>query len=910
MKKRLIVIDGHALLHRAWHALPPLSTKDGLVVSGAYGFFMILLKAIRELKPSHLVVTFDLAGPTFRHEEYEAYKANREERPDELYAQVPIIEEILRQMDIPVCSAVGFEADDVIGTIAVTVRQQHPEIEVVIVTGDKDTLQLVNDGVSVYTLRKGMTDTVLYDPAGVEEKMGIRPDQVIDYKALRGDPSDNIPGVRGIGEKTAVDLMRRFGSLANLYDALDSGQAEVSDSVRRKLVEGKDDALMSQNLCRIRTDVKIYFRLADAEFKLVTREAVQDSFERYQFSRLLTQLPKPDSDEGREAGGQLGLLSETGSIEEDRQPITHNWVEVTEAAELNKMVETLKKTKRLAFRSDVSSDDDDDSPALPNLLALSDGKVVYLVAGKVLRASADVLGSLFSGRGTELICHDLKSEICRLQTMGIEIENRTFDLMLASYLLHAGERRHSLEAILSFLRGIPTLAKSNETSIARQQERLVVEISQFTSLADEFFGQLEGNELLEIFWEMEVPLADVLVRLERNGVGLDSKYLLEFSKDLEKKIDSLTAEIYGLAGEEFNLNSPGQLKEVLFDRLGLSPAGLKKTVSGQTLSTAAAELEKIKDQHEIVGLILDYRELAKLQSTYVEALPPLVDPKTGRIHADFNQTVTATGRLSSSNPNLQNIPTAGSEYGKKVRDAFVARDGSVLLAADYSQIELRIAAHIADEQTMIDAFRSGEDIHYRTAVEMFGEDKAKESRRIAKAINFGILYGMGAQRLAASTDLPVVEARDYIDQYFALHSGIERYIRETKEKLAIDGFVETIFGRKRFFPNFHLLNQRERAEAERQAVNMPIQGSSADMIKKAMISIDRQLGERYGYSSSSPVQMILQVHDELIFEVRQELVADVTKLVTQEMENVIKLKVPIIVDIKIGRYWGSMEKKV
>ncbi|HCC21974.1 DNA polymerase I [Candidatus Uhrbacteria bacterium RIFOXYC2_FULL_47_19] len=911
MKKRLIVIDGHALLHRAWHALPPLSTKDGLVVSGAYGFFMILLKAIKELKPSHLVVTFDLAGPTFRHKEYKAYKATREEKPDELYAQVPIIEEILKQMDIPVCSASGFEADDVIGTIAVTVRDQNPEVEVIIVTGDKDTLQLVNDGVSVYTLRKGMTDTVLYNPAGVEEKMGVRPDQMVDYKALRGDPSDNIPGVRGVGEKTAVDLIQRFGSLANLYKALDANQAEISDSVRRKLIEGKDDALMSQNLCRIRTDVKINFHLVDAEFKPVTREAVQDSFERYQFSRLLTQLPKSDSEEGRKAGGQLGLLGETGSVEEEEQQfVKHAWIEVKTVAELNKIVEMLKKTKRLAFRSTVLLNDNNNSSISPDLLVLSDEKVVYLISKEILTEGAGVISSLFSGHGTELICHDLKTEIRRLQTLGIEIKNRTFDLMLASYLLHAGERRHSLEAILSFLRGISTPTKHDDVSTNQLQERLVVEVSQLASLADEFSIQLRNNGLLEVFWDMEVPLAHVLVRLEHNGVGLDSKYLLKFSEELEKKIDSLTAEIYGLAGEEFNLNSPGQLKDVLFVHLGLSAAGLKKTVSGQTLSTAAAELEKIKDQHEIIGRILDYRELAKLQSTYVEALPPLVDPKTGRIHADFNQTVTATGRLSSSNPNLQNIPTAGSEYGKKVRDAFVAREGSVLLAADYSQIELRIAAHIANEQTMINAFSSGEDIHYRTAVEMFGEDKAKESRRIAKAINFGILYGMGAQRLAASTDLPVTEARNYIDQYFALHGGIEQYIQETKEKLATDGFVETIFGRKRFFPNFHLLNQRERAEAERQAVNMPIQGSSADMIKKAMINIDRLLGERYGYGDDSPVQMILQVHDELIFEAKKELVAEVAKLVTKEMESVIKLKVQITVDIKTGERWGSMEKLV
>ena len=470
---------------------------------------------------------------------------------------------------------------------------------------------------------------------------------------------------------------------------------------------------------------------------------------------------------------------------------------------------------------------------------------------------------------------------------------------------HAGERRHSLDSLLSFHRNVSPPAKNPDQPA--QAQRLTVELEHFLALADDFSAELDEQNLAKIYKEMELPLAAVLSRMQRNGVQLDADYLKSFSVELGDSLQKLTKRIYKLAGEEFNINSPAQLKEVLFEKLDISTAGIKKTEKGGTLSTAASELEKIRDQHKIIQPLLDYRELAKLRSTYVDALPPLVDPVTGRIHADFNQTVTATGRLSSSNPNLQNIPTAGTEYGKKVRDSFVAENGYVLLAADYSQIELRIAAHIANEKAMIKAFRDGEDIHWRTAAEMFGEERAADSRRIAKAINFGILYGMGAQRLAASADISYNEAREYIETYFALHEGIANYISETKEKVAVDGYVETMFGRKRFFPNFHLLNQRERAEAERQAVNMPIQGTSADMIKKAMVSLDSSLCNEYGCGLESAVRLILQVHDELVFEIKTDLFDEVAPLVKNAMEGVAKLTVPIVVDMKSGTRWGSMK---
>jgi DNA polymerase-1 len=910
MEKRLLIIDGHALMHRAWHALPPLTAKDGQVVSGAYGFIMILLKAIKELKPTFIAVTFDLAGPTFRHKEYEAYKAKREKKPDELYEQFPIAEEILKAMNIPVYTSNGFEADDVIGTIAKKVTDKTKDTEVVIVTGDKDTLQLVDDRTKVYTLRKGMTDTVLYDRESVIEKMGVKPEQLVDYKALRGDPSDNIPGVYGIGDKTAVDLLKKYGSLEQLYKALNAGTTDdMKVSLQQKLKQGQTDAFMSQNLCKIRRDIELDFNLTDTIYRPVNQEMVREIFEHYQFNRLLAQLPKVDSTEGKRASGQLGFLRDgdvSPTSAESSQIQTKGAVALSIITDIKTAREVLIKistAKKVAFRTITDGERRPDS--IIKYLAFFDGTKVEVFAGSILPKIRLELQNFFSSEHRELVCYNLKKEIGVFAELDLAIRGQFFDLMLASYLLHAGERRHSLDSILSFQRNI--LPPEKGIDDITKVNRLVTEVTNFLSLADEFLFQLSEQQLEKIFIEIEIPLAFVLSHLERNGFKLDTGYLRELSEDIGRRIEKLTGQIYDLAGTKFNIDSPGQLKEILFGQLGISAVGLKKTEKGRTLSTAASELEKIHDEHKIIPLILNYRELAKLKSTYVDALPPLVNQQTGRLYADFNQTVTATGRLSSSNPNLQNIPTTETEYGRKVRNAFVAERGYILLAADYSQIELRIAAHIAQEKTMIQSFLRGEDIHWRTAAEMFGEDKAKENRRIAKAINFGILYGMGPQRLAINANISLQEAKEYIDTYFALHTRIDEYIQATKEKVVKDGYVETIFGRKRFFPNFHLLNQRERAEAERQAVNMPIQGTSADIIKKAMIRLDQQLDERFGPTGKIGARMILQVHDELVFEVEQKIIDDVIPIIKENMEEVVKLSVPIIVDIKLGENWGSMK---
>jgi DNA polymerase-1 len=666
--------------------------------------------------------------------------------------------------------------------------------------------------------------------------------------------------------------------------------------LKKKLIEGKEDAMQARSLCEILRNVDVDFDIKDAAYRPITREQMQDIFEQYQFMRLLNQLPSVESNEGKKAVGQIGLLGDESESLKARELESVSLISVEEAGDI---LDGFMKAERVAFRT-LS----DESGLV--CLAMCMGTGVMMFGKEVFDSNKEVLSKIFSDGDKEFVCHDLKHELGVLADAGIEMTAKAFDLMIASYLLHAGERRHTLDSMLSFHRSVSPLDKKADEST--RLARLRQELSHFMSLADELSEELEKEGLNKLNFEVEIPLSFVLSRMERNGVMLDVEYLENLSVDLDEKLKTLTKKIYELSGEEFNINSPAQLKKILFEKLDISTEGIKKTQKGKTLSTAASELEKIKDEHEIIEHILSYRELTKLKSTYVDALPPLVDSKDGRIHADFNQAVTATGRLSSSNPNLQNIPTAGTEYGKKVRNAFISADGFTMLAADYSQIELRIAAHVANEERMIKAFNNGEDIHWRTAVEMFGEDEAKEKRRVAKAINFGILYGMGANRLAQSADISTTEAREYIDKYFALHTGIDKYIADTKEKASEQGFVETLFGRKRFFPNMELMNPREHAEAERQAVNMPFQGTSADMIKIAMVNLHRIIEERWGVGPDSEVKMIMQVHDELVFEVKKELLDEVKALVKKEMEGVAELSVPLIVDIGVAERWGEMEK--
>lgn len=900
-KKIFLIVDGHALLHRAWHALPPLTTQDGLVVHGAYGFTMILLSALRKFEPEYIAVTFDLKGPTFRHKEFKEYKATREKKPDELYAQVPILERILEAMHIPVFTAVGFEADDVIGTLSLLAAKQSDDVETIIATGDMDTLQLVDKRTKVFTLRKGFTDTVVYDEAAVKERYSFKPTQLIDYKALRGDPSDNIPGVKGIGEKTGTELIVTFGTIEALYESLkknDKKAKALKDSVREKLVEHEKEARQAKHLCTIKRDVPLEFMLSACKFVASDRAAMEPIFKELEFMKLLKQFPGVET----APAPSSGAVSLFGAAPAAAATPSAN--SIADVAALDAVLAKFSKSGIVAWRTLA----DNDNPVDPKVFALglSDGKRTAIVRGAALTSGRPLLGAFFASKNQK-ICHDHKRQMQHLSALGIEVKSECFDLMIASYLLHAGERRHSLSAILAYNRSVSLEDESEdiEGKIARMEAAL----QYFPSLAEDFQADLRKNDLLKVYDDIEAPLSPVLARMERAGVAVDKIYFEKLSRELGKKIDELTAKIHKMAGGEFNINSPAQMKTILFDKLGISPLGLKRTSKGKTLSTAASELEKLCGASPIIDEILGYRELTKLKSTYVDALPLQVHPKTGRIHAEFNQTVAATGRLSSANPNLQNIPTSESEYGKKVRNGFVAPEGKVLIAADYSQFELRIAAHIAKEKVMIEAFKKGEDIHWRTAAEMFGEKDAANHRRIAKVINFGILYGMGPNRLAESANISFMEAREYIERYFALHKGIAKYMEEMKEKIVDDGYVETMFGRKRFFRNVRLMNPRERAEAERQATNMPVQGSQADVVKLTMLKLDEFIAKKYGHGEGAAVKMVSQVHDELLFEADKDAVNGFIKEMEPIMTGTVKLIVPVVVNVSVGTRWGEMEKR-
>ncbi len=907
-KKLFLIIDGHALIHRAWHALPPMQTKSGQVVHGAYGFTTIMLNAIKKFSPDYMAVTFDLAGGTFRNELYADYKATREKKPDELYEQVNPIRKILQAMEIPVFSVQGFEADDVIGTLSLQAEKQSKDVEVIIVTGDMDTLQLVDDRTRVFTLRKGMSDTVVYDIAAVKERFGFKPIQLIDYKALRGDPSDNIPGVRGIGEKTGSELIIEFGSVPDLYKSLEKNDKKaqaLKAGVREKLIASKKDALVALDLCRIRRDVDLDFKLKECVFHPVTREKVAEIFTELEFMKLLERMPsaqpKVEGAAGTKANANASLFGDAPQA--SAAPLS-GMIEVRDTKSLTAALATLSKASEVGFRF-VTEDAD---PAFPKVaaLGLADAKKTYVISKAAFEDGKPLLAKFFASRQRK-VCHDLRREIKVLLANDLPLPTDAFDLMIASYLLHSGERRHALNAILAYESGVP-LDEDKEDTSATRIARLSVELPHFVPLASAFEKRLIGDDLRKLNEEIELPLAAVLARMERNGIAVDVPYFKKIAVDVGAELKEIVAAIYKHAGEEFNINSPAQLKVVLFEKLGISPEGLKKTSKNKTLSTAASELEKLKGTHPIIDDVLRYRELAKLQSTYIEAIPGYVHPKTGRIHAEFNQTVAATGRLSSANPNMQNIPTSETEYGKRVRNGFVATKGYVLVAADYSQIELRIAAHIAHEKVMIDAFKKGEDIHWRTAAEMFGEREAGSHRRIAKVINFGILYGMGANRLSDAAGISFADAREYIEKYFALYRGIAKYMEDIKEQIVKEGFVETLFGRKRFFKNVQFMNPRERAEAERQAINMPIQGTNADMIKIAMVQIDKLIAERYGEGADAGARMLLQVHDELVFEVKKDLVDEFTAKVIPIMENVKKLAVPIVANVSTGVRWGEMKK--
>lgn len=872
--KRLILIDSHAIIHRAYHALPLLTSPSGLPTNAVYGFTTILLKILRELKPDYIAAAFDLPGATFRHIASERYKATRPETPSDLASQFASVKDIIAAFDIPLFEKEGYEADDIIGTIVSKVARAQ-DVETMIVTGDMDFVQLVGPRVSMYAMRKGVTDTVTYDEAAVRERYGFEPKQMIDFKALKGDASDNIAGVKGIGEKTALTLIQEFGSVEKIYKHLKKGTKKFSASVAQKLREGEEDALLSFELATIHSGVPIELNLDILRRKPENAQKIRAVFQQFGFFGLLKRFDE------EQIFARIKGVSQPLAFGSDEK--------ATQKKEASFVISTIKD-----FSAFVSGKEN-------RFACLMEDGELFIVKEKNLAVARigqtlwkeKILKDFFEQN--HFVCYDAKAIIRALTRRGVRLEIIDFDIMIASYLTGSFSRDFSYAAILGRELGRPASAEITQDFI---------HVFEVASLLQK---KLEVENMPRIFFDMELPVIHILADMEHIGVMVDPVFLKKLAGKIDGELKTITAAIYKQAGEEFNINSPRQLSHILFDVLGLQTLGLRKTAKGGVISTGAAELEKLKNLHPIISIILNYRELTKLKTTYVDVLPTLIDPSDERIHTTFNQTVASTGRLSSSNPNLQNIPIM-SEYGREIRKAFIAPENFLLCSFDYSQIELRVAAHMSGDKKMIEAFQKGLDIHSMTAAAIYYislEEVTPELRRAAKTLNFGILYGMGAMALAENTGMTHTEAKKFIDDYFREFSGVRKYLDRTKEFAEQNGYVETLFGRRRYIPEIHSQNWQLKREAERMATNMPIQGTATgDIVKMAMIAVDSWIRE---HKHEDSARMILQVHDELVFEIFERESAALIPEIKRIMEHVADLKVPLVVDAKVGKNWGEQE---
>lgn len=903
---RLVLIDGNALVHRAFHALPPLTTKKGELVNAVYGFTTTLLKSLKDLQPTYCAVTFDLAAPTFRHIEYKEYKATRVKADQSLYDQIPRVKEIVRTLNIPIFEKEGFEADDIIGTLATQAAKQN--IEIVIVTGDLDTLQLVNHLVRVYTMKRGLTDMVIYDSEAVKEKYSLTPEQFIDYKALRGDPSDNIPGVPGVGEKTATQLLIKYDSIEGIFQHLD----ELPDRQRQLLKSNQENLKTNKRLVTIVCDVPIKLELKECTLHDYDRPAAIKLFQELEFKSLLPRLPAStnsnrDETESPSSAKQGELFTPNQS-----QPLPFRHHIITNEQDLNQLIADLKKSS--GFVIDTESNYLDGG-LIGLSFAYNKTHAWYVpVAHKanltpkgqlqkslVLKKLRPILENIHLPKGG----HNLKYDYNVLCRENIHLRPLSFDTMIASYLLNPGSRNHNLDSIsftelgyekipLTELIGVKKLGNLAEAPLDKVARYSCEDAYTTYLLWQKFTPELKTHGLETLFHELEMPLVSVLADMERLGIKIDTDHLAKLERELEKRLQALEKDIYQEAGIEFNINSPRQLADILFNTLHLASEDIRRGKTG--LSTAANELEKLRHTHPIIEKLIKYRELTKLQNTYIEALPKLVLPRDGRVHTNFNQTVTTTGRLSSSNPNLQNIPIR-SDMGQEIRRAFIAEAGFTLLSADYSQIELRLMAHIANDEAMIGAFRNNRDIHAETS-QSLGVD-----RRMAKIINFSIIYGTTAYGLSQALGIDTKEAQALIDRYFSRFPKVAKYIDATIRQARQLGYVSTLFGRRRYMPEIKSSNFAVRQGAERAAINLPLQGTAADIIKIAMIKIADYLKPL----GKERIRLLLQVHDELVLEVKKEDLPKIAKEVKRLMESAGQFKVPLIAEVKAGPNWRDMQ---
>ena len=861
---KLMILDGNSVINRAYYGVHPLTTRDGMYTNAIFGFLNILERVRREERPEALCVAFDLHGPTFRHLKYEAYKANRHGMPEELAAQMPVMKDVLRAMNIPIYECQGWEADDVIGTVSRLCADA--DWDCVILTGDRDSLQLVNDRVTVKLVRTqgGQTRSVNYDPATFEAEYGLEPIRLIDLKALMGDSSDNIPGVAGVGPKTATELLHRFGTLDGVYENLTP--QNMKGKLYEKLVNGREMAYLSYELATIRCDAPLCFEFSP-EKNLVRepkRRELYDLFTRLEFQKLIDQY------------GLRSAAFETPETDAAEPPEAKCDVVTAETAD---EALALLDGAPVAVAA---------SPELDTVAVCRDAAVTLLKRERLGLDHAYVLERLFD-RAVPKTAHDVKPLMRRLLAAGIDADGFVFDTALAAYLLDATRGKYELPQLAQdYLHTPPAQEDDPDAQLAAQ----AVCVQRLQRVLSE---KLEAEGMTALLRELELPLCRVLAHMEHDGVPVDRAALEAFSAMLSERIAACERLIYGYSGEPFNIQSPRQLGVVLFEKLGLPP--VKKTKSGY--STNAEVLEKLRDRHPIIQAVMDYRMLTKLQSTYAEGLQKEIAPD-GRIHTTFQNTVTATGRLSSTEPNLQNIPVR-TELGSEIRKMFVPRPGWVLVDADYSQIELRVLAHIADDRAMQEAFRSGEDFHRLTASRVFHvppEDVTPLMRRQAKAVNFGIVYGISEFSLAQDIGVSRREAKEYIERYLTQYPGVRDYMKKIVETARTQGYVSTLFGRRRMIPEIRSTNFNIRSGAERIALNTPVQGTAADIMKLAMVRVFRAL-ETNGLRA----RLLLQVHDELIVECPPEEAGRVRAIVADEMEHAATLAVPLVAEAKSGESW-------
>ena len=922
----LVLVDGSSYLYRAFHAFPPLTNSAGEPTGAMYGVLNMLKSLISQVQPSHIAVVFDAKGKTFRDEMFEQYKSHRPPMPDDLRKQIQPLHDIIRALGIPLLVIEGVEADDVIGTLAVAASKANQKV--LISTGDKDMAQLVDDNIMLINT---MNNTLL-DREAVIEKYGIPPELIIDYLALMGDSADNIPGVAGVGEKTALGLLQGIGSMAEIYANLDKvaelpirGAKKLGD----KLLAEKEMADLSYRLATIKTDVALDITPEQLTLGASNNDQLTEYFGRYEFKRWLNEVMNgADSiTNNNEQPTKINHYQATPALAQDNSDEALPAIQIDRSryetllteADLNRWVEKLKQAKLFALDTETDNLDYMAANLVGISFALENGEAAYLPlqldylgAPKTLEKTTalTLLKPILENPTIQKVGQNFKYDLTIFARNGIDVQGVAFDTMLESYVLNS-TGRHNMDDLAKRYLGHQTITFEeiagkgknqltfNQIPLEKAAEYAAEDADVTMKLQQVLWEKLSKEPSLEkLFKEMELPLLGVLSRMERRGVLIDSDALFLQSNEIANRLSELEEQAYVLAGQPFNLASTKQLQEILFDKLGLPV--IQKTPKGAP-STNEEVLEELAFSHELPKVLVEHRGLSKLKSTYTDKLPQMVNPQTGRVHTSYHQAVTATGRLSSSDPNLQNIPIRNEE-GRRIRQAFIAREGFTVVAADYSQIELRIMAHLSQDQGLINAFTQGKDIHRSTAAEIFGvalDEVTSEQRRNAKAINFGLIYGMSAFGLSRQLGIGRADAQSYMDLYFKRYPGVQTFMHDIREKAKAQGYVETLFGRRLYLPDINSSNGMRRKAAERVAINAPMQGTAADIIKRAMIQLDQKL------QNDPDIAMIMQVHDELVFEVRSEKVAFYSELIKTQMESAADLVVPLIVEVGQGTNWDE-----